>query len=387
VEKRVKIAFTMLGGDGWMGGRVYFNNLLTAIHRQEDRLIEPVILVGENVEADLSGFPPVDLIRTPLLNSSASYRYLRKGVTRLFGQDILFERFLRSRDISVLSHSGHLGPRATIGSIAWIADLQTIHFPEFTAPKSRERSERTHREWCDYCTKVIVSSECGRKDMARFSPANAGKSEILRFVAAPFSQGATPIAELQLKYNFNGGFFLLPNQFWAHKNHRTVITALSILKKSGTNLTVLATGWTKDARHPGHFDSLMDYARECGVLDQFRVLGAIPFPDLVGLFEASWAIMNPSLFEGWSTSVEEAKSMGKTIILSDIPVHREQNPERGVYFSTLDPEDLARALLRVRDRFDLRIDMDNCRRALSAYPARQREFARRYQDIAISAII
>jgi glycosyltransferase involved in cell wall biosynthesis len=39
---------------------------------------------------------------------------------------------------------------------------------------------------------------------------------------------------------------------------------------------------------------------------------------------ASTALINPSLFEGWSTTVEEAKSTGTPMILSDLGVHREQ---------------------------------------------------------------
>lgn len=38
------------------------------------------------------------------------------------------------------------------------------------------------------------------------------------------------------------------------------------------------------------------------------------------------ALLNPSRFEGWSTTVEEAKAAGTPMILSDIPVHREQAP-------------------------------------------------------------
>lgn len=46
------------------------------------------------------------------------------------------------------------------------------------------------------------------------------------------------------------------------------------------------------------------------------------------LMKHAIAIINPSLFEGGSTTVEEAKSLLKVIILSGIPVHREQNPRR-----------------------------------------------------------
>ena len=37
-------------------------------------------------------------------------------------------------------------------------------------------------------------------------------------------------------------------------------------------------------------------------------------------------MINPSLFEGWSSTVEECKSVGKNMILSDLNVHKEQYP-------------------------------------------------------------
>ncbi len=38
----------------------------------------------------------------------------------------------------------------------------------------------------------------------------------------------------------------------------------------------------------------------------------------------STALINPSQFEGWSTTVEEAKSLGVKMLLSDLEVHKEQ---------------------------------------------------------------
>ena len=45
------------------------------------------------------------------------------------------------------------------------------------------------------------------------------------------------------------------------------------------------------------------------------------------------SVLNPSFFEGWSSSVEECKSLGKNMILSDIAVHREQDPPESIYFN------------------------------------------------------
>ena len=93
--------------------------------------------------------------------------------------------------------------------------------------------------------------------------------------------------------------------------------------------------------------------------ESFRVLGSIPDHDLLGLMRNSVAILNPSLFEGWSTSVEEAKSLGKTVLLSDIAVHREQAPDLGVYFHPQDAEDLACKLWSTLADYDPNIDARN----------------------------
>jgi hypothetical protein len=47
----------------------------------------------------------------------------------------------------------------------------------------------------------------------------------------------------------------------------------------------------------------------------------------------SLALIQPSLFEGWSTVVEDARLLGKKIILSDISVHVEQNPPLSTFFT------------------------------------------------------
>ena len=58
----------------------------------------------------------------------------------------------------------------------------------------------------------------------------------------------------------------------------------------------------------------------------------------------SIAVVQPSLFEGWSTLVEDARLLGKPMILSNLPVHLEQNPPYSAFFEVNSPEDLAKLL-------------------------------------------
>ena len=50
------------------------------------------------------------------------------------------------------------------------------------------------------------------------------------------------------------------------------------------------------------------------------------------------AVIQPSLFEGWSTVVEDARALGKPMILSDFPVQIEQDPPSSDYFERNNPE-------------------------------------------------
>ena len=89
-----------------------------------------------------------------------------------------------------------------------------------------------------------------------------------------------------------------------------------------------------------------------GVQSQFRLLGMIPYPDVRGLKRNAAALVNPSLSEGWSTTVEEAKSLGVPLVLSGIAVHREQAGDAAIYFDPSSAESAAAALVEAWRRFD-----------------------------------
>ena len=160
-----------------------------------------------------------------------------------------------------------------------------------------------------------------------------------------------------------------------------MLEALALLQRDGRELLVLSTGSAEDHRNPGHFEGLMRRRAELGIEARFRTLGIVPYPDLAGLVRHAAAVLNPSLFEGWSTTVEEAKSLGKRVLLSDIAVHREQAPERGVYFDPAHAEQLAAAMWAAWTSEDLREEEAAAKRAADALPRRQREFAETYAAI------
>ena len=57
--------------------------------------------------------------------------------------------------------------------------------------------------------------------------------------------------------------------------------------------------------------------------------------------------INPSYFEGWSSSVEQANAYKKIIILSKIKVHLEQKPKYCNYFDPKNSKNLSKMILNV----------------------------------------
>jgi glycosyltransferase involved in cell wall biosynthesis len=149
------------------------------------------------------------------------------------------------------------------------------------------------------------------------------------------------------QYRLPRKFFYLPNQFWRHKNHQAVIDALTILEKRGVNVIIVASGSGEDPREPNYFINIMNQVRDRGIDANFCYLGMIPLAHVYALMRISMALINPSRFEGWSSTVEEAKSFGVPMILSDIDVHREQAGTDARFFGVDDAKALASHLSNV----------------------------------------
>jgi glycosyltransferase involved in cell wall biosynthesis len=116
---------------------------------------------------------------------------------------------------------------------------------------------------------------------------------------------------------------------------------------------VVVTGNLHDYRNPSFKHQIFQLVNSEDVREQFVFLGLISRNEQKQLLVNSLAILQPSRFEGWNTLVEEAKSINKRIILSDIPVHLEQAPANGIFFKDNDAADLATVMGKQIQNIDI----------------------------------
>lgn len=353
----IRVAFTLIGGKNWTGGYNYLLNLVCALSEHASDRILPILFFGTDMdEKDVAPFEQIAgavVIRNAVFNEVYKGKRLRKAL--LTGCDQMAAKAFAAQSIDVVFESAQFyGWRFPISTVAWFPDFQhryLKHLFSFTSYWKREIGFRTQ---VLSGRQVMLSSEDARQDCEKFYPRAKGRTHVVRF-AVPTTKSidmttARAVADV---YALPELFFFLPNQFWTHKNHKCVIEALRILKLRGSEVVVAASGKQADPRDPQHFSRLKLLIEKYGLEENFRLLGLIPSAHIPALMRSCAALINPSTFEGWSTTVEEAKAMGTPMILSSLPVHKEQSKD-AIFFAPDSPKQLAAIL----DEFSLTLSTE-----------------------------
>jgi glycosyltransferase involved in cell wall biosynthesis len=383
----IHFAFT---DDSWLGGVNAIGNLLHALTILEKPRIEPVIIAGAATPYGLvDSLPKFELLRTRLVDS-CNFEYLsRRVLRRALGFDPLIESWLRANKIDILCHSPSLGKRSSIPTIGYIADFGYQHFKNIYSADVWAKKHAGMVRICNEYDTLLMSSRAVAADYSKFFPAASARPAVLHFIPARvlLRTEVTDLQTLMLRYKIPERFFYVPNQFWVHKNHQTIVEALELLASEGREVHVVSTGLTKDERQPGYFSKLMLEVERRGVADRFHVLGIVPYADAGAIMRHSVAVVSASRFEGWGLSVAEAKLLGKLVILSDIPVFREQSPEHGVFFDPLNPRELAGHLVRIWETYSLSEDLRRQQLAEQSRATVIRAYARGFEEIVIEAML
>jgi glycosyltransferase involved in cell wall biosynthesis len=347
----MRVAFGMMGGDFWTGGMSYLENLLSAICDSPSAGVEPILVVGSDVDSKrvdrLARFLPTPVVVSPAWNRGARNRILRVVPSYLLQRDVLAERVFRSARVDVaFQHGAWFGTAFAIPTLAWIADLQHRRHPEMFSRVDRLRRDVGYGLLARYASRIMVSSNDAKQDCEAFFSNSRGRVDAVPF-AVSIGRGTDDalLEEVRTAHNLPERFIFLPNQLWLHKNHLGVIAALQSLAVRGQRVCVVACGNPRDYRHPDHPGKVLRLIREMALGQNLRFLGLVPGDHVLPLMRLSCAVINPSFHEGWSTTVEEAKALGVPLLLSDIPIHREQaDGLSGRFFDPADPESIAGAL-------------------------------------------
>lgn len=364
----------------WTGGAYYVRNLVSALGLLPAGERPRLVMIGDQEAFDYlsheTGYP--DLVRIePAALGRAGPRRLPFGLGRQPGEI----------DVILLGGPEGFEDRA----IQWVPDFQEKRLPQFFPPQEVEARFVRNSQWFDRHRHVMVSSRDVKADLERFYGGHKNRAHVVPFASfVERDLAAVSPAEVRARYDLPERYFACTNQLWAHKNHGVVIEALGLIDPARELPPVVLTGKEDDYRDPAYAPSVRRLAAELGVDHRLRFLGFIPRADQLALSMGSICVIQPSLCEGWSTVVEDAKAMGKHVLASDIAVHREQLDANADFFAPDDAQALARLIERYAetDPAPQPIDYDAAKRTYAqALIGMAREAARDFEARRVPRVI
>jgi glycosyltransferase involved in cell wall biosynthesis len=331
--------------ENWIGGTYYILNIIRSLKRIDDSR-KPELTILHKPGSTLKDIHDIGYPYLKQFAFSGELPFLKRAVNKLC-RKISGKPFFKARIPLVTVDNLYPAPleldKSNIKNFyCWIPDFQEHYLPGYFSPREITDRKAAQQQIVDSEIPVVFSSQNALDDFNKFYPQNVNKKVVLPFVSI-LSDAYKQIdpADLRTRYGVGKRYFIVTNQFWKHKDHVTVIRAFEKLSNEFPEVQLVLTGKEFDYRNPDYPGELKKYVKDHQLDARILFLGFIDRNDQLQLMKESIAVIQPSLFEGWSTVVEDAKALNKFIILSDIPLHREQIKSNCLFFQPSNADALA----------------------------------------------
>lgn len=318
-----KVAFIIdFDKSSWYGGFNYYLSLFRAID-ESDAGFDTVVFCKSISDFDGISFTHIKLVQMSIFDKKSILGTIDRVFLKFLNVRPILNLILSKFNVNVVSHAyvGRL-PK-TIKQLSWIPDLQHVFLPALFSNKRINYRDELFTRISEFSDRVIVSSESARSDLINHFNCDNNKVVVYKFLPNfNWEQLSSLISECEDWINHEP-LIVFPGQFWIHKNHYLFIKALGLLKDK-INFRVVFIGAFADERDSDYSAKILAAINDLGLNEHVTIFSGIPYVDVIRWIIKADVVVNASLFEGWSTVVEEAKYLRKTIACSDIPVHREQ---------------------------------------------------------------
>jgi glycosyltransferase involved in cell wall biosynthesis len=224
--------------------------------------------------------------------------------------------------------------------------LAPLVFPSWKGRLAWKLKEHLASRWAD---RIVTVSESARRDLMawfrlpeqKVSLMTEGPDPVFRRLgggiesSAVLSRYGVPVGSRYLIYV--GG--LSP-----HKNLPRFIEAFA--RGAPSDVSLVLVGDTGDVFHT-HVPVLRETVARCGLGARVIFTGFVPDDDLVHLYNRAYALVQPSLMEGFGLPPVEAMACGIPVLSSTAGSLPEVIGEAGVFFDPTDVEAMAASVCRL----------------------------------------
>lgn len=339
-----KILFNGLGNRGWIGGIYYLKNIIFSF-LQNERLTgkyQAVLLIDEEHADIFKPFTGKIDIRV--------FGEISRIALALYEMKLIWFSGVRYCYALELNKIGRLFKKK---GVFWIPDFQHKNLPEFFSEEELKKKDENFYQVVMSKNPLVLSSHDAKNDLEHFYAGHRCTVEVVHFVSyiEPEIRKVTKelLGQTMQKFGLKRAYVYIPNQFWQHKNHIVMVKAIRHLMEQGqlADYDFVFTGNLNDYRNPEYIGQLKEIMESAEVKEHIKLLGFVERTEQLAIMKRAEFIVQPSLCEGWGTVLEDAKVLDKTVLLSDIPVHREQKNAKCILFDPHNPVELAEKMVQV----------------------------------------
>lgn len=267
-------------------------------------------------------------------------RFFPETYVRVFKKHDVRLLYYINQDDFILSHIPYV---MTVWDMGFRV---TYPFPELIRGRNFNGRNTFLADTLQRALLVFSESEAGKEDLVKYANVHEGKIRVLPIFAGEVinEQVDEPAMAAILKETnlIKDKFFFYPAQFWAHKNHVTILKAFCEVSKSHPDFRMVFTGGDKS-----NLGYVKQFCARLGLEDKVYFLGYVSKRCLYTLYKNASALVMASFFGETNMPPLEAMGIGCPVICSDIAGHREIMGDAAIYFSAWDSNSLTSALLSV----------------------------------------
>lgn len=258
---------------------------------------------------------------------------------------------LKRRGVSVLFCPMTAPYYAEVGipTVSVVHDLQHMYYPSFFSAEELTNRNYVYGQLKRKADFVICVSSFTRSSVIEklamppdkvFAVSNCVHSRL----AMPSQQERE---EVLAKFGLQGKkYCIFPANLWPHKNHKMLLVAFNmfIRRNASYDLHLILTGATIES------DTIIKDAMEQMKLDdKVHFLGYLREDELAAIWSGSYALIFPSLFEGFGIPLVEAMMFRKPILASTATSIPEVSGDAALYFDPRRPDEIVDCLAKIME--------------------------------------
>ena len=200
--------------------------------------------------------------------------------------------------------------------------------------------------------RIIAVSECVKQDLIRLLHIDADKIDVIYGGChTRFNEAVTEevMERVRDRYNLPTRYLLVAGKHNAHKNLNHIIETLPQIAED-VDIVIAGRGTAQTA-------NLVRRMKALGVEERVHLLYGVADEDMPAIYHGAVAYLMLSLYEGFSTTIVEALTVGVPVIASRGSSLEEVGGPDSIYIGTDDRKGLLDAIKRILESEELRTQM------------------------------